>query len=115
MFDLTDRVAIVTGGNGGSGLGMARGLASAGAQVVVAGRNRDKSLRAVAELDVVGRGGALAIEVDVTYEASVAAPIGQTESRCGGVAILINNAGINMRKPPHELSLAEWHRVLDTN
>ena len=115
MFDLTDRVAIVTGGNGGIGLGKARGLASAGAQVVVAGRNRDKSLRAVAELDLVGRGGALAIEVDVTDEASVAALIAQTESRCGRLDILINNAGINIRKPPHELSLAEWHKVLDTN
>jgi 2-deoxy-D-gluconate 3-dehydrogenase len=115
MFDLTDRVAIVTGGNGGIGLGMARGLAWAGAHVVVAGRNRDKSLRAVAELELIGRGGALAIEVDVTDEASVAALIAQTEARCGGLDILINNAGINIRKPPHELSLAEWHKVLDTN
>jgi 2-dehydro-3-deoxy-D-gluconate 5-dehydrogenase len=115
MFDLTDRVAIVTGGNGGIGLGMARGLASAGAQVVVAGRNRDKSLRAAAELEVLGRAGALAIEVDVTDEASVAALIAQTESRCGRLDILINNAGINIRKPPHEVSLAEWHKVLETN
>src|SRR5262245_7297277 len=115
MFDLTDRVAIVTGGNGGIGLGMARGLAGAGARVVVAGRNRDKSLRAVAELDLVGRGGALAVEVDVTDEASVAALIAQTEARCGRLDILINNAGMNIRKPPHELSLAEWHKVLDTN
>jgi 2-deoxy-D-gluconate 3-dehydrogenase len=115
MFDLTDRVAIVTGGNGGIGLGMARGLAGAGARVVVAGRNRDKSLRAVAELDLVGRGGALAVEVDVTDEASVAALIAQTEARCGRLDILINNAGINIRKPPHEISLAEWHKVLETN
>ena len=115
MFDLTDRVAIVTGGNGGIGLGMARGLAGAGARVVVAGRNRDKSLRAVAELDLLGRGGALAVEVDVTDEASVAALIAQTESRCGRLDILINNAGINIRKPPHEISLAEWYKVLETN
>ena len=114
MFDLTDRVAIVTGGNGGIGLGMARGLAGAGARVVVAGRNRDKSLRAVAELELL-RGGALAIEVDVTDEASVAALIAETEARCGRLDILINNAGINIRKPPHELSLTEWHKVLDTN
>jgi 2-deoxy-D-gluconate 3-dehydrogenase len=114
MFDLTDRVAIVTGGNGGIGLGMARGLAGAGARVVVAGRNRDKSLRAVAELELL-RGGALAIEVDVTDEASVAALIAETEARCGRLDILINNAGINIRRPPHEISLAEWHKVLETN
>jgi len=115
MFDLTDRVAIVTGGNGGIGLGMARGLAGAGARVVVAGRNRDKSLRAVAELDLVGRGGALAVEVDVTDEESVAALIAQTEARCGRLDILINNAGINIRKPPHALDIAEWNSVIATN
>jgi len=115
MFDLTGKVAIVTGGNGGIGLGMARGLAGAGARVVVAGRNRDKSLRAAAELDVLGPGGAFAVEVDVTDEASVAALFAQAEARCGRLDILINNAGINIRKPPHELSLAEWRKVLDTN
>src|SRR5215468_10320934 len=115
MFELNGKVAIVTGGNGGIGLGMARGLAGAGAHVVVAGRNRDKSLAAVAELDRLGGGRALAVEVDVTDEASVAALMARTEATCGRLDILINNAGINIRKPPHELSLAEWHKVLDTN
>jgi 2-deoxy-D-gluconate 3-dehydrogenase len=122
MFDLTGKVAIVTGGNGGIGLGMARGLVDAGARVVVAGRNHDKSLRAVAELEALaggagggGGGGALAIDVDVTDADSVAALIRGTEARCGRLDVLINNAGINIRKPPHELTLAEWHRVIDTN
>ena len=115
MFDLTGSVAIVTGGNGGIGLGMARGLAGAGARVVVAGRNRDKSARAVAELAPLGPGGALAIEVDVTDEASVANLFAETAARCGRLDILINNAGINVRKPPHDLTLAEWRRVIDTN
>jgi 2-deoxy-D-gluconate 3-dehydrogenase len=115
MFDLTGKVAIVTGGNGGIGLGMARGLVGAGARVVVAARNRDKSLRAVAELEPLGPGGALAVEVDVTDSRSVAALFAEVETRCSRLDILINNAGINIRKPPHELSLAEWHRVLDTN
>jgi 2-deoxy-D-gluconate 3-dehydrogenase len=115
MFDLTGNVAIVTGGNGGIGLGMARGLAGAGARVVVAGRNRDKSARAVAELAPLGPGGALAIEVDVTDEASVANLFAQTAARCGRLDILINNAGINIRKPPQDLSLAEWRHVIDTN
>ena len=115
MFDLKGRVAIVTGGNGGIGLGMARGLAGAGARVIVAARNREKSLRAVAELEPLGAGGALAIETDVTDQRSVEALLTQTEAACGRLDILINNAGINIRKLPQDLTLAEWHHVIDTN
>jgi 2-deoxy-D-gluconate 3-dehydrogenase len=115
MFDLAGKVAIVTGGNGGIGLGMARGLATAGARVVVAGRNHDKSLRAAAELSQLGAGGALAIDVDVTDPRSVTALFAEVHSQCGRLDILVNNAGMNIRKPPHEISLAEWHAVIDTN
>ncbi len=113
-FDLTGRVAVVTGGNGGIGLGMARGMAAAGAAIVVAGRNRDKSRRAVAELEGLGA-KAVAIEVDVADEASVNALIRQAEERFGRVDVLVNNAGMNIRKPAHELALGEWRQVLDTN
>ena len=115
MFDLSGKTAVVTGGNGGIGLGMARGLAAAGARVVVAARNREKSAAAAAELGRLGAGGALAIEVDVTDERSVDALVRGTVERCGGLHILVNNAGINIRKPPHEVSLEEWRRVIDTN
>jgi len=115
MFDLTGKVAIVTGGNGGLGLGMARGLAAAGARIVVAGRNRDKSLRAVAELEQLGAGGALAIEADVTDQAAVEQLFAQADASCGRLDILINNAGINIRKQPQDLTLAEWRQVIDTN
>ena len=111
MFDLKGKVAIVTGGNGGIGLGMARGLAAAGAKVVIAGRNRDKSLAAAAQ---IGK-AALAIEVDVTGETSVRQLFERTLAECGRLDILVNNAGINIRKPPQDLSLAEWKQVLDTN
>ncbi len=115
MFDLSGKVAIVTGGNGGIGLGMARGLAAAGARVVVAARNKEKSAAAVKQLAALGAGSALAIEVDVTEERSVEALVRSTVERCGGLHILVNNAGINIRKPPHEVSLEEWRRVIDTN
>ncbi len=113
-FDLTGRVAVVTGGNGGIGLGMARGMAAAGAAIVVAGRNRDKSARAVAEL--VGLGApAVAMDVDVTDEASVDGLIRGATAHWGRLDVLVNNAGINIRKAPQDLTLAEWRQVLDTN
>jgi 2-deoxy-D-gluconate 3-dehydrogenase len=114
MFDLKGRVAIVTGGNGGIGLGMARGLARAGARVVVAGRNEQKSSAAVRELKALGS-DAFALAVDVTDEAAVQAMVDAAAQRCGRVDVLVNNAGINIRKPAHELSLAEWKEVIETN
>ena len=114
MFDLTGKVALVTGGNGGIGLGMARGLARAGARVVVAGRNADKSERAVHELAALG-GEPMALTADVTDEASVERLFADTVQRCGRLDILVNNAGTNIRKAAQHLSLAEWHAVMDTN
>jgi 2-deoxy-D-gluconate 3-dehydrogenase len=114
VFDLKGRVAIITGGNGGIGLGMARGLASAGARVVVAARDPAKSQAAVDELARLGP-GAMTVPVDVTEEASVAALMRATIDRWARVDILVNNAGINIRKPAQDLSLEEWHRVLETN
>jgi len=114
MFDLKTKVAIVTGGNGGIGLGMARGLARAGATVVVAARDARKSAEAVRELRSLGS-EAFAVEVDVCDEASVAAMVASTVERCGRLDILVNNAGINIRKPAHELALDEWRQVIDTN
>ncbi len=108
-FDLNGKVAVVTGGNGGIGLGMARGLAAAGAKVVIAGRNAQKSAAAAKEI------GGIAIEVDVLEEASCRALISQTVARLSRLDILVNNAGINIRKQPQEYTLDEWRRVMDTN
>src|ERR1043166_8705514 len=114
LFDLTGRVAIVTGGNGGIGLGMAEGIAGAGATVVLAGRNADKGAAAVRQ--IAGAGGkAEFAKVDVTSEASCRALIDGVAERHGRLDILVNNAGINIRKPPDSLSAAEWHSVIDTN
>ena len=114
MFDLKGRVAIVTGGNGGIGLGMARGLAAAGAKVVVSGRNAQKSETAVKELTGLGA-EACAIAADVTDAGAVARLVQGTLDRYGRLDVLVNNAGTNIRKPVQDLALDEWHRVLDTN
>ena len=114
LFDLSGRVAIVTGGNGGIGLGMAKGMAAAGATVVVAGRDAAKNAAAVKELQALGA-KASAIPVDVLKEESCRALIAGTVKQYGRLDILVNNAGINIRKQPQEYSAAEWHQVLDSN
>jgi 2-deoxy-D-gluconate 3-dehydrogenase len=114
LFDLKGRVAIVTGGNGGIGLGMARGLAEAGGRIIVAARNPDKGRIAVKELEGLG-GEARFVAVDVAGESSVEAMVRAAVDAFGGIDILVNNAGTNIRKQPQEYSLAEWHQVLDTN
>ena len=114
LFDLKGRVALVTGGNGGIGLGMARGMAEAGAAIAVAGRNVGKSEAAAAELAKLGVKTAV-IEVDVADEASCRRMVEATVERLGRLDILVNNAGINIRKPANELSLQEWRQVIDVN
>jgi 2-deoxy-D-gluconate 3-dehydrogenase len=114
LFDLSGRAAIVTGGNGGIGLGIARGLAGAGAAIAVAARNAAKSAAAVKELEALGA-KAIAIEVDVREEGSCRAMVAEAAARLGRIDVLVNNAGINIRKLPQDYTLAEWREVLDTN
>jgi 2-deoxy-D-gluconate 3-dehydrogenase len=113
-FNLKGKVAIVTGGNGGIGLGMAQGLADAGADIVVAARDATKSSAAVADL---GKRGvrASAVATDVTDAASVGALVAAAVKQFGRIDILVNNAGINIRNPVNEMSLEQWHKVMDTN
>jgi len=111
LFDLSGRVAVVTGGNGGIGLGMAKGLAEAGAAIVVAGRDASKNEAAVKTLGTK----AVAVEVDVTKEASCKSMIEAAVARFGRLDILVNNAGTNIRKRPEEYALGEWHTVIETN
>jgi 2-deoxy-D-gluconate 3-dehydrogenase len=114
MFDLRGKVAIVTGGNGGIGLAMARGLAAHGAAIVVAGRDAAKSAAAVTELTAAGA-TASAVAVDVRDEAQVNAMVDETVRRHGRLDILINNAGMSIRKQPQDYTLAEWREVIDSN
>jgi len=114
MFNIKGKAAIITCGNGGIGLGMARGLAKAGAKIVIAARNQEKSRAAVLDLQALGTEGR-AIEVDVRDEQSVADMVSEANRQCGKIDILINNAGMSIRKPVQDLALEEWRQVLDTN
>jgi 2-deoxy-D-gluconate 3-dehydrogenase len=114
LFDLTGKVAIVTGGNGGIGLGMAHGLAAAGAAVVLAGRDAAKAERALAELAAAGAAAAF-VAADVTSAEACRTLVAETLARFGRLDILVNNAGTSIRKMPQDYTEAEWHHVLDTN
>jgi 2-deoxy-D-gluconate 3-dehydrogenase len=113
-FDLAGKVALVTGGNGGIGLGMARGLARAGASLVIAARNAGKTATALAELKALGA-PCEAIAVDVADEAACRALPDAVKARFGRLDILINNAGIARGGRPQSLGLADWNAVLQVN
>jgi 2-deoxy-D-gluconate 3-dehydrogenase len=114
LFDLTGRVAIVTGGNGGIGLAMAQGMAAWGADVMLAARNAEKAKTALASLAPYG-GRYTFLSVDVTKAEACRTLIADTVAQLGRLDILVSNAGIAIRKMPEEYTEAEWHRVLDTN
>jgi 2-deoxy-D-gluconate 3-dehydrogenase len=101
----------VTGGNGGIGLGIAKGLAQAGANVAIAGRNEAKNQAALKALG----GNAIAVGGDVNDPATVKRMVAETVKAFGGLDILVANAGINIRKLPQDYALEEWHRIMDTN
>jgi len=114
FFDLQKRVAFITGGNGGIGLGMAKGLACAGATVVIAGRNKTKAQSALSELHSLGAQAEF-VELDVLSEASCQQAIQRAVERFGGLDILVNNAGTTVRAQPQELTAQDWHLVMNTN
>jgi len=114
LFDLSGRVALVTGGNGGIGLGMAQGLAQAGAAVVLAGRDAAKNSAAVAALTRAGA-RAFAVQGDVRDKAACQVLVDAATKAYGRLDILVNNAGINIRKQPQEYSPEEWHSIIETN
>lgn len=114
MFDLSNKVAVVTGGNGGIGLGMARGLARARASLVVIGRNEEKNAAAVQELREMG-GQASSYILDVTNGESVIRVFDAIAEDLGRIDILVNNAGMNIRNRVEDLTEDEWRTVMDTN
>ena len=113
-FGLKGRVALVTGGNGGIGLGMARGLAEAGASIAIAARDMAKMENAKAQLEETGV-PVTAVAVDVADQASINAMIADVAGHFGRIDILVANAGINIRKQPEDYAPEEWQRIMDVN
>ena len=114
LFDLSGRVAAVTGGNGGIGLGMAEGLAGAGASILVVGRNPHKNLNAASKLRALGASAEI-LELNVTEPDAGAILVAAAERAFGRLDILVNNAGGTIRKRPEEFAPEEFRWVLETN
>jgi len=115
MFSLQGKVAIVTGGNGGLGKGMARGLAAMGASIVIAARNQTKTAQAVKELEQEFGVKVIGIKTDVLNQEDIQKMAAKTLEAFGRIDILVNNAGMNIRKLPQDYKLEEWQLILRTN
>jgi len=111
---LEGRVAVVTGASKGLGKQMALALAQAGATIALAARSRDLLENVKAEIEAAG-GKAYVFVADVREEAEVSSMAGEVRAAAGTPDILINNAGMNLRKPLHKFSLEEWRMVMETN
>src|SRR5438874_6671399 len=114
LFDLTGRVAVVTGGNGGIGRGIALGLAGAGAAVAVFGRNDEKNQGVLSELKAIGV-PAVAVKLDVTNRAGLEPALNMVESELGGIDILVNNAGnVSLSGGVLQETPEDWDSVIET-
>jgi NAD(P)-dependent dehydrogenase (short-subunit alcohol dehydrogenase family) len=115
LFRLDGRVALITGGAGGLGLVFARALAGAGADVAVLGRRADAAqAAAVAVAEASGR-RTLAVAADVTDPEQVRAAVDRVRAQLGRLDILVNSAGVNIRRPSLDFTLDDWRKVLDIN
>jgi 2-deoxy-D-gluconate 3-dehydrogenase len=115
MFGLNGKVAIVTGGNGGIGKGIARGLAGAGTDIVIGARNESKTADAAAEIKRDFSVEVLGIKVDMRQSREIDEMVKQTLNTFGRIDILVSNAGIGIHKLPQDMSLAEWDENVNIN
>ena len=113
-FDLSGKVALVTGASSGLGVHFARTLAEAGASVAIAARRADRLASLQAELQQAGA-RAVAVDLDVQSAESISAAFDKAEAALGPVDILVNNAGISIVKPALDMPEADWDSVVDTN
>jgi NAD(P)-dependent dehydrogenase (short-subunit alcohol dehydrogenase family) len=114
LFDLSGRVAIVTGTSRGLGQYMARALARAGADLVLTSRDCNRLLPFEAEIQALGR-RAVCLELDVGQQDSIEKMSANAEAAFGHIDILVNNAGCNVRKPASDVTWEDWNLILDTN
>jgi NAD(P)-dependent dehydrogenase (short-subunit alcohol dehydrogenase family) len=114
LFDLSGKVAIVTGTSRGLGQYLARALAHAGADLVLTSRKRAALAEFAGEIQSLGR-KTLSLELDVRYHHSIKQMVADAEQHFGHIDILVNNAGCNVRKPALEVSWEDWNLILDTN
>ena len=115
LFSLEGKVAILTGGNGGIGKGIARGFAGMGASVVIAARNPEKTMQAVQDIEREFGGRILGIQTDVSQEEQTLSMAEKVVAEFGRIDILVNNAGVNTRKMPQEYDMSEWDTIINTN
>ena len=115
LFNLKGKVAIVTGGNGGIGKGIARGFAAAGSDIVIVARDQGKTDEAASEIQTDFGVRMLGLQRDLLEETQVQDMIDPVVKEFGRIDILVNNAGINIRKMPQEYEAAEWDQILNTN
>jgi 2-deoxy-D-gluconate 3-dehydrogenase len=114
LFDLTGEVAVVTGGNGGIGRGIALGLAEAGAAIAVLGRSEDKNQRVLSELKTIGV-PSVAVKVDVTNRGELEPALNSVERELGGISILVNNAGnVSLSGGVLLETPEDWDNVIET-
>ena len=114
LFDLTGRVAVVTGGNGGIGRSLALGFAQAGASVAIMGRDEEKNLRVLGELKEIGN-PSMALSVDLKQRDQLAPAIDEVEGQLGSIGILVNNAGIvSLSGGILQESAEDWDGVIET-
>ena len=114
LFDLTGRVAIITGGSIGLGRQMAEGLAEMGANLVLCARKKERCQQAAEDLQQLGA-KTMAMGCDVKSAASIQEMVDATLTQFGRIDILINNAGISWGAPVEQMSLQDWNKVLETN
>jgi gluconate 5-dehydrogenase len=114
LFDLTGKVAIVTGGGTGLGRQMAEGLAEAGANLVLCARKKERCEQAAKEIEALGV-KTLALGCDVKSAADVRSVVDAAVSTFGRLDILINNAGTSWGAPVDEMTLEQWNKVIETN
>jgi len=114
IFDLSGKVAIVTGGNQGIGLAISRGLAEAGAAVIIANRRAEEGKQAAESLKKNGL-NVISIPIDVSDEASIAEMVSNVVENLGKIDILVNNAGVIIRKAAEEVTREDWDYMMNIN